>query len=426
MSLKLSEKAQRMLRGDYGKAPKLAMSILVGMAEVYGAEEMMDVSLAHIDGVGLLSEVSLEFAETLALLGGRVAIPTTLNMVPLDTQQWQKWNIPEDYAHRALRQIQAYIHMGCVPTCTCAPYQGYLTPRFGQQIAWAESNAIVFANSVLGARTNRYGDYIDICAAITGRVPKYGLHLKHNRRGQLLLRLVDIALDTMMDEAFYPLLGHFLGRVAEDKIPVIEGLPAQVSDDQFKALGAAAASSGAVALFHAVGITPEAHTLEEAFQNEAPEKIIPVRPADLAAAYNELSTAPAEAPLDAVVLGCPHFSFAEFQQLARVIEAQGGRSMHTGVRFVVLTNQLTYSLLQRSNFLPLLSNFGVQIVLDTCDFHCPILPTGIKVIMTNSGKQAYYAPGELGVDVAVGTTADCVESAIKGEVVRSRTPWTES
>nr|MBC7243845.1 aconitase X catalytic domain-containing protein [Chloroflexota bacterium] len=426
MSLKLSEKDQRMLRGEYGKAAKLAMSILVRMAEVYGAEEMIDVSLAHIDGVGLLSEASLEFAETLASLGGKVSIPTTLNMVPLDTQQWQKWHIPEDYASRALRQIQAYIHMGCVPTCTCAPYQGYLTPRFGQQIAWAESNAIVFANSVLGARTNRYGDYIDICAAITGRVPKYGLHLTPNRKGQLLLRLVDIEPEAMMNDIFYPLLGHFLGRIAEDKIPVIAGLPAQVNDDQFKALGAAAASSGAVALFHAEGITPEAPTLEQAFQNTAPEKVIPVRPAELVAALRELSTAKADTPLDAIVLGCPHFSFAEFQQLARLIEAQEGRTVHSRVRFIVLTNQLTYSLLQRSNLITLLTGFGVQIVLDTCDFHCPILSPTTKVIMTNSGKQAYYAPGELGVQVALGSMADCVQSAVEGHVVRRETLWKES
>ncbi|MBC7234083.1 MAG: aconitase X catalytic domain-containing protein [Chloroflexi bacterium] len=426
MTVKLNEKDKRMLQGEYGKATKLAMSILVRMAEVYGAEEMMDVALAHIDGVGLLSEASLEFAETLATLGGRVAIPTTLNMVPLDIQQWEKWKIPEDYAHRALRQIRAYINMGCIPTCTCAPYQGYLTPRFGQQIAWAESNAIVYANSVLGARTNRYGDYIDICAAITGRVPKYGLHLKANRRGQLLLRLVDIEPAWMKSDTFYPLLGHFLGRTAGDKIPVIEGLPAQVTDDQLKALGAAAASSGAVALFHAVGVTPEAHTLEEAFQNEPPEGVIDVHPDDLVAAQKELSTAEADAPLDAVVLGCPHFSFTEFQQLAQIIQAQGGQSIHSGVQFVVLTNQLTLSLLQRSNLITLLTSFGIQIVLDTCDFHCPILHSETKVIMTNSGKQAYYAPGELGVQVALGTMADCVRSAIKGRVVRSETPWTES
>jgi len=426
MSVMLSEKDRRILKGEYGKAAKLAMSILVRMAEVYGAEEMMDVTLAHIDGVGLLSEAGLEFAETLATLGGRVSIPTTLNMVPLDVQQWEKWRIPEDYARKALRQIKAYINMGCIPTCTCAPYQGYLTPRFGQQIAWAESNAIVFANSVLGARTNRYGDYIDICAAITGRVPQYGLHLKPNRKGQLLLRLVDIEPAVMMNDAFYPLLGYFLGRVAGDKIPVIEGLPAQATDDQLKALGAAAASSGAVALFHAVGVTPEANTLEEAFQNDTPEQVISVHSADLAAAQTELSTAEAGAQLDAVVLGCPHFSFAEFQQLAWIIQAQEGQSVHPGVRFIVLTNQLTYSLLQRSDLIDLLTGFGVQIVLDTCVFHCPILSLEVKVVMTNSGKHAYYAPGELGVQVAFGSMADCVRSAIEGNVCRRETPWTGS
>ncbi len=424
MSVTLSDKDKRMLDGEYGAAARLAMSILVRMAEVYGAEEMMDVTQAHIDGVGLLSEAGLEFAETLAALGGKVSIPTTLNMVPLDIQQWEELGIPEDYAQKALRQIKAYTDMGCIPTCTCAPYQGYLTPRFGQQIAWAESNAIVYANSVLGARTNRYGDYIDICAAITGRVPKYGLHLKQNRRGQILLRLVDLTPEVLHDDTFYPVLGYFIGRVAEDKIPVIEGLPPEATSDQLKAMGAAAASSGAVGLFHAVGLTPEAHTLEEAFQGAAPEMVIDVGPADLREAQAALSTAEAGADLDAVVLGCPHFSFAEFQQLTQLVLAAKGRSVHSAVRFIILTNQLTYSLLQRSDLLESLTKFGIEIVLDTCDFHCPILSPHVKTIMTNSGKQAYYAPGELGVQVAFGSLADCVKSAIEGRVYQGEMLWT--
>ena len=424
MSVTLSDKDKRMLDGEYGAAARLAMSILVRMAEVYGAEEMMDVTQAHIDGVGLLSEAGLEFAETLAALGGKVSIPTTLNMVPLDIQQWERLGIPEDYAQKALRQIKAYTDMGCIPTCTCAPYQGYLTPRFGQQIAWAESNAIVYANSVLGARTNRYGDYIDICAAITGRVPKYGLHLKQNRRGQILLRLVDLTPEVLHDDTFYPVLGYFIGRVAEDKIPVIEGLPPEATSDQLKAMGAAAASSGAVGLFHAVGLTPEANTLEEAFQGAATEMVIDVRPADLREAQASLSTAEAGNDLDAVVLGCPHFSFAEFQQLTQLVLAAKGRSVHSAVRFIILTNQLTYSLLQRSDLLESLTKFGIEIVLDTCDFHCPILSPHVKTIMTNSGKQAYYAPGELGVQVAFGSLADCVKSAIEGRVYQGEMPWT--
>jgi len=262
MSVNLSKRDKEYLDGQHGKGGQMAMRILARMAEVLEAEELMDVSQAHIDGCGLLSDAGLEFAETLASQGGRVSVPTTLNMGPLDLQNWKQFGVDEEFAAKAIRQGKAYTDMGCIPTWTCAPYQSYLTPRFGQQIAWGESNAICYANSVLGARTNRYGDYIDICAAITGRVPKCGLHLKANRKGQILLRLVDIDPAIMQSNAFYAVLGHLLGILAEDKIPVIEGLDPEASGDQLKALCAATASSGAVALFHAVGVTPEANSLE--------------------------------------------------------------------------------------------------------------------------------------------------------------------
>ena len=208
--MKLSDEDKLMLDGGRGQGAALAMAIVVRMAEVQQADELMDVTAAHIDGCGLLSEVGVAFAERLVSGGARVRIPTTLNMGPLDLQNWREFDVPEDFAEMAIRQGRAYEAMGCVPTWTCAPYQGYLTPRFGQQIAWGESNAIVYANSVLGARTNRYGDYIDICAAITGRVPKCGLHLAENRRGQVLLRLVDIAADVLSSEEFFPAMGHAL------------------------------------------------------------------------------------------------------------------------------------------------------------------------------------------------------------------------
>jgi len=423
MPVHLSTTDQEMLDGQHGPAARLAMRVMARMADVYGAAELMDITQAHIDGVGMLSESGLEFAETLAGLGGKVRVPTTLNMVPLDAAHWQEQGIPADLATKALRQIQAYLNMGCIPTCTCAPYQGYLTPRFGQQIAWGESNAIVYANSVLGARTNRYGDYVDICAALTGRVPRCGLHLKENRRGQLLLRLVDIPAAVLFDDSLYPVLGYLLGRVAEDKIPVIEGLPADASRDQLKALGAAAASSGAVALFHAVGVTPEAATLDEALQGSAPEQVLDIHLSDLLAARAALSTADANAKIDAVVLGCPHFSLAEFQQLADLIQAHPGKRVHSRVRFLLITEYGAYSLAQRSGLLDTVTGFGVQIAHDTCAFHSPLLPRSVKVVMTNSGKHAYYAPGELGVQVAFGTLADCVRSAIAGRVVREESRW---
>ncbi len=428
MSVELSRRDKQFLDGQHGEAAQMAMRIMVRMAEVVDAPEMMYVSQAHIDGCGLLSETGLEFAETLTAKGAKVSIPTTLNMGPLDLQNWRQFGINEDFAAKAIRQAKAYTDMGCIPTWTCAPYQSYLTPRFGQQIAWGESNAICYANSVLGARTNRYGDFIDICAAITGRVPKCGLHLKQNRKGQILLRLVDIDPAILQNNVFFATLGHLVGSLVEDEIPVIKGLPTWASSDQLKALCAAAASSGAVALFHAIGVTPEANTFEEAFQGGQPVRVIDIHLSDLQKARSDLSTAQEGAALDLVVLGCPHFSYDEFRELAGLIRAQTerGQTLHPDVRFIVISSQTSYALLQRSDFLDVLTDFGIEITLDTCIFHTPMTSGNTKVIMTNSGKCAYYAPGELGVEVAFGSTAECVDSAVNGHVCRKETLWKES
>ncbi len=425
MAVRLSDRDKRMLDGDIGPAARLAMSVMVRMAEVYGAEELMDITQAHIDAVGILSTSGLELAETLAATGGRVVVPTTLNMVPIDIAHWREWDVPVEHADMALRQVRAYAQMGCIPTCTCAPYQGYLTPRFGQQIAWAESNAIVYANSVLGARTNRYGDFVDICAAITGRVPKTGLHITENRRGQILLRLVDLSQELLHDGEFYAVLGHFLGKAAGERIAVIDGLPTDTGLDQLKALGAASASSGAVGLFHAVGVTPEAPTLRDAFQGGQPEHVIEVRRSDLLAARSELSTAAEGDSLGAIIMGCPHFSFGEFQHLAHAIRSQHAHAIAPEVLFLVMTNQAAYALLERSDDLELIRSFGVRILLDACVFHFPIVPPMVRVVMTTSGKHAYYAPGELGVQVAFGSLHDCVRSAVAGRVLRGVGLWTE-
>jgi predicted aconitase len=421
--LNLSPKDQEMLAGKHGEAARLAMSIIVRMAGVLEVDELMDVTQAHIDGCGLMSDASLEFAETMARLGGKVAVPTTLNMIPLDLRNWQKQGVPEEFAHKALRMAKAYVDMGCIPTWTCAPYQAYQTPRFGQQIAWGESNAISYANSVLGARTNRYADFFDLCGAITGRVPRHGLHLKENRKGQILFRLVDVPTELFEDDTFYPVLGHFVGHIAQDRIPVIEGLNAEVTSDQFKAFGAAAASSGAVGMYHIVGVTPEAPTLEAAFQGSEPEQTVDVHLADLQAARADLSTVQEKGlKVDAVLLGCPHFSFEEFHQLARWIE-ESQAPLHPDVRLVILTNQVAYGLLERSNDLQTIDRFGAEIVFDTCVFHSPIISTAGGVIMTNSGKCAYYGPGELKAQVIFGSMEDCIRSAVSGIAQRGEKRW---
>jgi predicted aconitase len=243
-----------------------------------------------------------------------------------------------------------------------------------------------------------------------------------------LLRLRDIDTAVMQSNEFYVTLGHLTGSLAGDKIPVIEGLDAGASSDQLKAMCAAAASSGAVALFHAIGLTPEANTLEQAFQDGRPERIIDIGLKDLRSDRSELSTAEEGAKLDLIVLGCPHFSYDEFRELSDLIEAKAekGKRLHPNVRFVVISSQTSYALLQRGDFLDRLTTFGVEITLDTCVFHTPMVAEETKVIMTNSGKCAYYAPGELSVHVAFGSMADCVESSVNGQVCRKDPLWEKS
>jgi predicted aconitase len=223
-----------------------------------------------------LGDATLEYAEHLAQGGASVVVPTTLNVSGVEEQGWRGWAVPADWAAKAARQMRAYEQMGCKPTYTCAPYQTEERPAFGQQIAWGESSAIVFANSVLGARTERYPDLFDICAAITGRVPAVGLHLEENRRGRVLIQIGDLPDGLRRNDALYPVLGHLIGKEVADRVPVIDGLEVEPTEDQLKALGAAMASSGAVALFHLVGVTPEAPTAKQAFQGYAPERTIDI------------------------------------------------------------------------------------------------------------------------------------------------------
>lgn len=419
MTLILSDFDQSLLNGDHGPAAKMAMSIMIRMAEVYGARRLMDISAAHIDSGLYMGEATLEFAERLAGLGAKVVAPTTLNVSGVDEHHWQEWPVPPDWADKARRQMDAYHSMGCIPTWTCAPYQTELRPRFGQQIAWGESNAIAFANSVIGARTERYPDLLDICAAITGRVPAAGLHLMENRAGQLLLRLADVPPTLQADDAFYPVLGHLIGKLAGERIPVVEGLEATPNEDQLKAFCAAVASSGAVALCHIVGLTPEAPTLEAAFQGKTPAQVIKISMNELRAARDELTTAGGQ-KLDMVVLGSPHFSLAEFKQLAPLLE---GQKRHPKVQFLVTSSRAMAALADKAGLLEPLRQFGGKITVDTCILTTPMLPPEIKILMTNSAKYAYYSPGLLKTQVVFGKLADCVRSAVEGVVVRDESLW---
>jgi predicted aconitase len=420
MPLHLNAKDEQMVHGDFGPATQMAMRILVRMAQVSNARQLIDITSAHIDSTVYIGDAGLEFAERLAALGARVSVPTTLNVSGLDEHHWTEWAVPSEWARQAHRQMVAYQSMGTLPTWTCAPYQTELKPSFGQQIAWGESNAIVFANSVLGARTERYPDLFDICCAITGRAPAIGLHLTENRAGKLLLSLKDIPADLQCSDDFYPVLGNLLGRVSADRIPVIEGISVVPNEDQLKAVCAASASSGAVGLFHMVGITPEALTREAAFQGREPEETLIVTMEMLRLSRRELTHTDSE-KLDIVVLGCPHFSLAEFKQLTPLV---AGKHKHPGVKFLVTSNRLMTQLAKQAGFLGALQAFGAQITVDTCILTSPMLPPEMEYLLTNSAKYAYYVPGMLGRKIAFGSLQDCVNSAVEGRIVRDESRWT--
>ena len=421
MKLSLSANDNAQLAGDCGPAAQMAMRIIARMAEICGAESLMDITGAHIDSALFQGDATLEFAERLAGLGAKIVVPTTLNVSGVDEHGWRDWATPPEWAEKARRQMAAYKSMGAIPTWTCAPYQTEWKPKFGQQIAWGESNAICFANSVIGARTERYPDLMDICAAITGRVPAIGLHLTENRAGQILMRLMNVPRLAQEDDEFYPVLGHLIGKIAQDRIPVVEGIVVAPAEDQLKALCAATASSGAVALVHIVGVTPEAPTLEAAFQNKSPEQTVAVTMENLREARRELTTADGE-KLDLVALGSPHFSLAEFKKLAPMLES---KRRHPDVEFLVTSSRLMTEFADKSGYLAPLKQFGGKVTVDTCILTTPMLHPEMKTLMTNSAKYAYYSPGLLNAQVVFGKLEDCVRSAIAGRVVRDESLWRE-
>jgi predicted aconitase len=414
MEVELEDRDRALLEGEDGEGVALAMRLVVKMAEVARAPRLRDVTRAHVDSCLYHGQAGLDFAERLLAGGAAVSVPATLNVSALDLLHPELVDLDDDTRTLAKRLMDAYVALGCRPSWTCAPYQLPDRPAFGEHIAWAESNAIVFANSVLGARTNRYGDFIDICAALTGRVPDSGLHTDEGRRATLSGRLEGLSDELLGSEVLYPVLGHLLGRLAGSEVAAIEGLPADTSEDRLKALGAAAASSGAVALFHAIGVTPEAPTRESVIAEGAREAV--VTPADLRAARDRLSPVREGAEIGAVSVGTPHASEAELRRLAGLVRDERPR-----VPFYVNTGR--GQLAAVGSVASDLADAGVTVVTDTCTYITPVIRGARGPVMTDSGKWAWYAPSNLGLEVALGSLDECVRSAAAARVRRDERLW---
>jgi len=413
MTIALSAFDQELLDGTHGEAAAFCMRLLTRFAEAVGAESFIDIEAAHIDGCLYLGQVSLDFVEHLVRHKGRVRVHTTLNVGSVDLIHPELFIGEAEIGNGGARLMKAHEELGCMPTFTCAPYQTMFRPRFGAQIAWAESNAIVFANSVIGARTNRYGDFIDLCCAMTGRAPLYGLHITENRRAQVLVVIESVPEEWDDAGPACVAVGHTIGKRCGSFIPAIVGLPPHTQEDDLKALGAVAASSGAVALFHAVGLTPEAVTVDAAFQGQLPVETIWLTADDLRRTVRNLSTVPEGTPLVGVSFGTPHFSFQEFVKLMPLLD--GARPI---VDIYINTNRGVLEQLAAHGWDKALEAAGVTLVIDTCTYLTAIMRDMSGAIMTNSGKMAYYAPGNIGVDIAFGSLADCMASARAGRVVR--------
>jgi predicted aconitase len=424
----LEPEERAMADGGQGPAVALAMRVVLAVARAVGARRLRPIESAHVDSCLYHARAGLDFARRLVDLGGRVSVRTTLNVGSLDLLHPHTVRADPVLRDAGRALMDAYVALGCEQTWTCAPYQLSHRPAAGSHVAWAESNAIAFVNSVLGARSDRYGDFVDIAAAITGRVPDTGLHTDAARRATLLLDCSAVPAGVWRSEAAWAALGAVLGDAARSRVAALTGLPGDLSDgglteDRLKAVAATAASAGGVAMFHVVGVTPEAPELAAVLDPGLSERAVPVLPvtaAILRAARDRLSTATGDR-LDAVSLGTPHFSVTEFAALAGLLAS--GVPFHPSVDVVVSTSRAVLAEAERSGYAAALRAAGGRIVTDTCTYVTPVLDPACRVVMTDSGKWAWYAPGNLGVDVVLGSLADCVASARAGRAVRDESGW---
>jgi predicted aconitase len=409
VTLVLSAEERAIAGGERGAGAATAMRIVAESARLLGAPRLIPIASAHIDGALYHGDSGTLFAERLVEGGARVAVRSTLNVGALDLTGCSQVRLAEPERGMARRMMGAYRALGCETSWTCAPYQAGHRPAFGSDVAWGESNAVVFCNSVLGARTNRYGDFLDIACAIAGRAPDYGLHRAENRRATVRFDLSAIDSGFLGSDIAWPILGSLYGREIGDAVGIVTGIAADPGEDALKAFGAAAASSGAVGLFHMDGVTPEAKA-----GAAGTELVAEIRVTDdmVRAAQGRLSTAEKPERIDAVAIGSPHLSLAEFDALERLL---AGRRL--AVPVYACTGRHVLPELERRGTRETLEAAGVFIVADTCVVVTPILePLESGVLMTNSGKFAHYAPGNTGYSVLYASLADCVESAVSGRL----------
>ncbi|MEA4873434.1 MAG: aconitase X catalytic domain-containing protein [Synergistaceae bacterium] len=413
--MKLSEKEKLMISGEMGEGTRQAMSIVVKFGELYNAERLISVKNAHIDA-GAFSTIwdsGLDFVENLVANGAKVAVPTTINPCSCDEGNKLLPKQSKEFVYKAIRLKKAFISLGVCPTWTCAPYECTSSVSFGEVVSWSESNAVNYLNSVLGARSNRLPDLVDVCCAVTGRIPEFGLVLEENRAGQLLFDLQGFGPEYFRDYSDYAVIGYLVGEISTNRIPVIKGFPLETTKNQLKTFSAATASSGSVALFHAVGLTPEATTVERAFQGRREYETFVITPKEFAETKKRLNTGNVnEFDSGIVILGCPHLSFAEVCEVHALMK---GRKVAAGKLFWIQTSKTVYRLLEDTCKLNELKDAGIIFMCDTCVLELdPDTQWPFGIVATNSGKLAQYLPGMCNSKIILCSTAECVKLIVEG------------
>ena len=384
------------LDGRDGDAARKSMEILVALGEIFGAEDLVDVRSVQVSGVSFhnLGEAGLEWLEEMGR-DGRVRALTTLNPAGMDLRDWEDQGIDPAFAEKQLRVVRAYEAMGIATTCTCTPYLVGNLPVHGEHVAWAESSAVAFANSVLGARTNREGGPSALAAALTGRTPRYGLHLDDQRLPQLTVSVPERLEST----AEWGALGRVIGRSVEAQVPLLK-LAQQPTLAEFKSLCAAVVTHGGSPLFYVHGQGPAPA------EGPPADATMDVSRAELLGTLEEIADGAAQ--VDLVCLGCPHASLPELAELA----ARFGDRRAT-VETWICTARPTAEAAAELGVTSRLEAVGVRVVCDTCFAVAPLDREGATVA-TDSVKGCYYGRGHNKLRVHVGSVARCVEAAVTG------------
>ena len=417
-NLLLTPEEEGMLAGAEGLGVRRAMEIVVALARIYGAADLVPVTHAQIAGVSYknLGDAGVEFLAAWAAEGARVRIPTTLNPMGMERGKWQGWGIQPSFATPQLSVIDAFAAMGVTPTMSCTPYlfPDY-KPQRGDALAWAESSAVAFANSVIGARSNREGGPSAIAAAVVGRTARYGYHLDENRRANWI---VDVRAP-LKSVADFGALSYTVGKAVGNGVPwfsnLAESLPALPGDltlggpagDRLKTLGAGLAAYGAVAVYHIEGYTPEARDGgRELIRSAARPLVIE----SLSDAYRIMDADPDLRKIDLVTIGCPHASLTEIQQVAEYL---AGKRLAT--RLWVTTGEITRQRAAELGYVEVIQAAGGEVVADTCAVVAPMRMLDIRTMATNAGKMACYAPMHSGVKMRFGDVDQCLDAAVTGE-----------